>query len=290
MVKRINIRHEDLPYRITNLPSAILTGCKDKHTLLSVAISIFIKTHHGDSRFTGTSIRAIKKFFGVGQAKAEKIAKIIRYEGKFFKYNPFNDSVVAKTFKNKTIATKDRFGRNVWMMYAVKLKIDKAWTLRQIEVYIHDMLYLRAINATERSDKFYSCREIKNGILLTTKDALTLTKMKNIAGVCRSTAKRHLQRLAKNHTINIKKGYSQLVLTSVSKETIKEYGLEHVNFIHDTKRDFAYIVVPNEYNIINRSITQSFRNIIFNSKKRQTYNAPTKNVDIMNTQRMAMFD
>lgn len=290
MVKRINIRHEDLPYRITNLPSAILTGCKDKHTLLSVAISIFIKTHHGDSRFTGTSIRAIKKVFGVGQAKAEKIAKIIKYEGKFFKYNPFNDSVVAKTFKNKTIATKDRFGRKVWMMYAVKLKIDKTWTLRQIEVYIHDMLYLRAINATERSDKFYSCREIKNGILLTTKDALTLTKMKNIAGVCRSTAKRHLQRLAKNHTINIKKGYSQLVLTSVSEDTIKEYGLEHVNFIHDTKRDFAYIVVPNEYNIINRSITQSFRNIIFNSKKRQTYNAPTKNVDIMNTQRMAMFD
>lgn len=290
MVKRINIRHEDLPYRTTNLPSAILTGCKDKHTLLSVAISIFIKTHHGDSRFTGTSIRAIKKVFGVGQAKAEKIAKIIKYEGKFFKYNPFNDSVVAKTFKNKTIATKDRFGRKVWMMYAVKLKIDKTWTLRQIEVYIHDMLYLRAINATERSDKFYSCREIKNGILLTTKDALTLTKMKNIAGVCRSTAKRHLQRLAKNHTINIKKGYSQLVLTSVSEETIKEYGLEHVNFIHDKKRDFAYIVVPNEYNIINRSITQSFRNIIFNSKKRQTYNAPTKNVDIMNTQRMAMFD
>lgn len=290
MVKRINIRHEDLPYRITNLPSAILTGCKDKHTLLSVAISIFIKTHHGDSRFTGTSIRAIKNNFGVGQAKAEKIAKIIKYEGKFFKYNPFNDSVVAKTFKNKTIATKDRFGRNVWTMYAVKLKIDKTWTLRKIEVYIHDMLYLRAINATERSDKFYSCREIKNGILLTTKDALTLTKMKNIAGVCRSTAKRHLQRLADNRAINIKKGYSQLVLTSVSDETVKEHGLEHVNFIHDKKRDFAYIVVPNEYNIINRSITQSFRNIIFNSKKRHTYNAPTKNVDIMNTQRMAMFD
>ena len=189
MAKRINIRQEDLPYRITNLPSAILTECKDKHTLLSVAISIFIKTHHGDSRFMGTSIRAIRKTFGVGQSKAEKIAKILKYEGKFFKYNPYNDSVIAKTFKNKTIATKDKCGRKIWMMYAVKLKIDKTWTLRQIEVYIHDMLYLRAINATERSDKFYSCRKIKNGILLTTKDALTLTKMKNIGGVCKSTAK-----------------------------------------------------------------------------------------------------
>ena len=290
MAKRINIRQEDLPYRITNLPSAILTECKDKHTLLSVAISIFIKTHHGDSRFIGTSIRSIRKTFGVGQAKAEKIAKILIYEGKFFKYNPYNDSVIAKTFKKKTIATKDKCGRKIWMMYAVKLKIDKTWTLRQIEVYIHDMLYLRAINATERSDKFYSCRKIKNGILLTTKDALTLTKMKNIGGVCKSTAKRHLQRLAENHTINIKKGYSQLVLTSVSDDTVKEYGLEHVNFIHDNKRDLAYIVVPNEYNILNRSITQSFRNIIFNSKKRWTYNAPTKNVDIMETERMGAYN
>lgn len=289
MVKRINIRHEDLPYRIINLPSAILTGCKDKHTLLSVAISIFVKTHHGDSRFTGTSIRAIKKTFGVGQAKAEKIAKILKYESKFFNYNQYNDSVVAKTFKNKTISTKDKYGRNIWMMYAVKLKIEKTWTLRQIEVYIHDMLYLRAINATERSDKFCNGRINKKGILLTTKDASTLSKMGNIGGVCRSTAKKHLARLEKDSVINIKKGELRVVLCSVNEQNIKENDLENIRFIHDKKRNLGYIHTPNCYKITKLDIKKSFRNIIFNSKRRLTYNRPTKNVDIMETELMAMF-
>lgn len=151
------------------------------------------------------------------------------------------------------------------------------------------MIYLHAINATERSDKFYSCREIKNNILLTTKDALTLNKMKNIGGVCKSTARRQLLKLQANNMINIKQGYTQLVLSSVCEGSIRESGLEHVNIVYDKKRGFGYIVVPNQYKITNRSITRSFRNIIFNHKKRLTFNAKTKEVDIMETPLMGAY-
>lgn len=43
-------------------------------------------------------------------------------------------------------------------MYAVRLVIGKDWSLRDIEKYVHDMIYLHVINTTERGDRFYSCR------------------------------------------------------------------------------------------------------------------------------------
>lgn len=257
--------------------------------MLSVAVSLFIKAHAGDSRFRGTKIRAIKEFFGVGQVRAEKIAKIIKHNTKLFNYNSFTDTAVAKTFKNNIKVDNDKYGREIWMMYAVRVKIDKSWNLKKLEKHLHDLLYLNAINATERSDKFKNGIINKHGILLTTKDALTLSKMGHIGGVCRSTAKKHLARLHNDKVINITKGRLILVLSSVNEETIKEKGLSNVRFIHDKARNLGYIHTPNSYNIVRREVSQSFRNIIFNSKRRMTNNAPTKNVDIMDTELMAMF-
>ena len=289
MANKVNIRQEDMQMRIINLPTSILTKCKDKNTLRLVAVSLFVKAHSGDSIFRNTSVRNIRDKFGVGQVRARKIISDIKTNNTYFKYNSYNDTFVAKTFKNKTIVSENKYGKKIWSMYAVRLVIDKDWSLRDIEKYVHDMIYLHAINATERSDKFYSCREIKNNILLTTKDALTLNKMKNIGGVCKSTARRQLQKLQANNMIHIKQEYTQLVLASVCEGSIRESELEHVNLVYDKKRGFGYIVVPNEYKIINRSITQSFRNIIFNHKKRQTFNAKTKEVDIMETPLMGAY-
>ena len=288
-LNKVNMRQEDRQVRIFNLPISVLTECKDKKVLLSVALSLFIKAHAGDSRFRGTQIRALKSFFGVGQARAEKIANTLKTNTKYFIYNPFKDTAVAKTFKNKTIVSYDKYGRKIWMMYAVKVKIDKSWSLKTLEKYLHDLLYLNAINATERSDKFCNGRLNKKGILLTTKDALTLSKMGHIGGVCKSTAKKHLARLAKDSVISINKGELRVVLCSVNEQNIKENDLENVRFIHDKTRNLGYIHTPNSYKITRRDITQSFRNIIFNSKRRHTYNAPTKNVDIMDTELMAMY-
>ena len=290
MSKIVTKRQEDMQVRTINLPTSVLTKCKNKNVLLSVAVSMFIKAHSGDSRYKGTKIRDIKTFFGVGQTKAEKISKIIKTNNKHFSYNEYTDTVVAKTFKNKTIVSYNKHGRKLWYMYAVRLKIDKSWNLKKLETYIHDMLYLKAINATERSDKFYNCRRNEKGILLATKDSLTLTKMGRIGGVCRATAKNHLNRLSKENIIRVTKGELQLVLTSVNENTVNESGLGEVRFIHDRKRNFGYIHTPNEYNIMRRDITESFRNIIFNCKRRLTYNKPTKNVFIMDTDLMAMFD
>lgn len=289
MANKVNIRQEDMQMRIINLPTSILTKCKDKNILFSVAIALFVKAHSGDSMFRNTSVRNIRDKFGVGQVRARKIINAVKNNNTYFKYNKYTDAFVAKTFKNKTIVSDNKFGKKIWSMYVVRLVIDKDWSLLDIEKYVHDMIYLHAINATERSDKFYSCREIKNNILLTTKDALTLNKMKNIGGVCKSTARRQLLKLQANNMINIKQGYTQLVLSSVCEGSIRESGLEHVNIVYDRKRGFGYIVVPNQYKITNRSITQSFRNIIFNHKKRQTFNAKTKEVDIMETPLMAAY-
>lgn len=279
----------DSAFSVINLPASILNGCKDKTFLRSVAVSVFIKAHRGDSLFRNTSIRAIKSAMGVGQVRAKKVSETLKSDTRFFRYNKVTDTAIARTFKTEAETKYTSRGKRMVCMYAVRLRIDKSWSLTKIERYIHDMLYLKAINATERSDKFNASRFIKNNILLTTKDALTLTKMGHIGGVCRSTAKRHLERLNANSDISIKRGYTQVVLLSVNENTVRIAGLEHVNFIHDEKRNLGYIVVPNEYRIRRRELTDSFRNIILNSKRRHTYNAPVKSVDIMETELMGMF-
>lgn len=285
----VDIIKEDMAVRRINLPISILNNCRSKSELLSVAVSVFIKSHYGDSRIVGTNIRSIKSFFGVGQEKARKISNIIKNNSEYFSYNRRNDSVIARTFKNKMKHTQDKYGRRISMMYVVGLDIHKDWNLKKVEVYIHDMLYLNAVNATERSDKYYNCREIKNGLLLTTKDALTLTKMGNIGGVCRSTAKRHLERIERERKISIKHGYLQVALVTSNEDEVMDCGLENVKAVYDAKRGISYLFVPNSYSIIKRSITDSFRNIIYNHRKRWTENTPTKKVYIMDTELMAKF-
>ena len=290
MSTKINIRQDDLPYRNINLPTEVLTRCKDKQYLFKIAVSVFIKAHAGDSLFRGLSIRNIKERFGVGQTRAKKISAILKSGDELFRYDGDKDFAVASTFKNYAIHTTDKYGRRIKMMYAVRLKIDKSWNLKQVERYIHDNLYLKAINATERADKFVSSRIIQNNILLANKDALTLTKMKNIGGVCRSTANRHLDRMKSEGKISITRGKIQLVLTSLSDDAIKYAGLSKIRFIYNEKRWLGYIVSPNEYKIQKPEITYSFRNIIFNHSKRWTYNAPTKDVDIMDSERMGAYN
>lgn len=289
MTNNISTNSEKENYRIINLPISILKECKNKTYLRSVAVSIYIKTHRGDSLFRNTSIRSIKSSMGVGQAKAKKVSEMLKSESKFFKYNSYTDTVTARTFKNEAKVKYNRNGKRMVCMYAVRLKVEKSWGLTMIERYIHDMIYLNAVNATERSDKFNACRKIKNNILLTTKDALTLTKMGHIGGVCKSTAKRHLEKLKNNNAISIKYGYMQVVLWSVNENTVNDLGLRNVRFVKDGKRNLGYIFTPNEYHIANRNITQSFRHIIFNSKRRQKYNAPTNTIDILESEFMGMF-
>lgn len=291
MSTKINIRQDDFPFRNINLPTEVLNKCKSKEYLLKISVSIFIKAHSGDSLFRNLSIRNIKERFGVGQTKAKQIASILKSYKELFRYNSYNDYAVANTFKGYAETTTDKHGRRIKMMYAVRLKIDKSWNLKQVQRYIHDRLYLKAINATERSDKFVSgSKTIQNNILLATQSALTLNKMGKIGGVHRSTAKKHLDRLQNEGKIIIKRGEIQLVLTSISDEAINHAGLSRIRFIRDEKRLLGYIVSPNEYKINKTDITYSFRNIIFNHKKRMKYNHKTKCVDIMETELMGAYN
>lgn len=286
--KSINIQNDR--YSVVNLPTELLTLCKDKNVLASVAVSMMIKAHNGDSVLRRTSIRYIRETFGVGQARATRIQAMLR-TNPMFVYKPYNDTVIARSFRNAyTKVDTDKHGRTIYMMYAVRLTIDKKWTLKQVERYIHDNLYLKAVNATERSDKFQNCRRIANNILSASKDALTLTKMKNIGGVCRSTARRHLYRMEAEGRLTIKRGYMQLALVAVSQDEIESRGMERVRFIHDSRRNFGYIVVPNEYHIADRRITESFRNIIFNHSKRVRKSQSKRASDIFDTPMMAMFN
>ena len=79
MANKVNIRQEDMQMRIINLPTSILTKCKDKNTLFSVAIALFVKAHSGDSMFRNTSVRNIRDKFGVGQVRARKIINHVVY-------------------------------------------------------------------------------------------------------------------------------------------------------------------------------------------------------------------
>lgn len=289
----MDIRNNDIEQTklVINLPTEILKQCKDKETLRCVAVSLYIKFLKGDSIFKGLSIRNVRNTFKVGQTKAKQIIKDLSSNKRYFNYKPYNSSVVAKTFRNKTIVTRDKANRKIWTMYAVKVQFNKDWSLRDLEKHLHNLIYLNAINATERSDKFTSSREIKNNILLTTKDALILSKLAKIGGVCKSTARNHMNKLCGKGIISIKKGGIQFALSCVNENTIREAGLINTRILVDESTGFGYVVSANEYHIINRDYNEMFKHIIFNHTKRLTNNpSKRKPTNIMETELMGAYN
>lgn len=270
MIDSVNIENKKKEVVRINLPLSMLVKCNDKKVLRSIAISVFIKAHNQDSVLRVLDIRNIKSTFSCGQNKAKQIQKELKSNNTLFKIKGYSNSVVARTFKTRknVIKTTDKLNRDIWMMYAIGLDIDKSWNLSKVEKYIHNQLYLNAINATERSDKFHSNGLIKPTILSATKDALTMKKMARIGGVCRSTAYRHLKALKSEKAISVKKGCLQVISYTPNDESIKADGFGNVRFVYDKNYCLAYVIMANEYHIINRSITKRFRNIIFNHKRR----------------------
>lgn len=278
MINSVNIENKKKTVVRINLPLSMLVKCNDKKVLRSTAISVFIKAHNQDSVLRGLDIRNIKSIFSCGQNKAKQIQKELKSNNTLFKFKGHSNSVVARTFKTRknVIKTTDKLNRDIWMMYSIGLDICVEWNLYEVEKYIHNQLYLNAINATERSDKFHSNRVIKPNILSATKEALTMTKMAKIGGVCRATAYRHLYKLQGEDVISIKKGGLQIVSYTPNEESLKADGLDKVRIVYDENCAFAYIISANEYHILDRSTTKRFRNIILNHKKRLVHHSSNK--------------
>lgn len=261
---------------LINLPISILRECKKKDTLRAIALSLFIKAHRGDSTLRDTSIRNLMKVLHCGQKRATQCFKDLTNNKRLFIQTNSN-SFIAKTFK--TNIKKDRNRRNgiIYECYCYKMAIKKDWSLRDIETHLRDALLTYAINAKERRE-ISSNYEPKKQTLSNSSDWLTFSKLANISGFSRSTARRHIYKLESKKIISVKKGSTNVVCASSSDEALACYGI-NANSIVITKNGVAIIFTPNEYHIANRKVTDSFRNIIYNHSHRYTMNCNADNVD-----------
>ena len=239
----------------------------------SLAASLMIKAHAGDSNFKCATIASIKSFFGCGQTVAARIKEAMTSCDMLFRYKSYNNSVVAVSYKSEITDSLNKAGRLMRHCFVVALDVCKECKLKDIEKQLRKAMMLNAINGVERKNGNKS--NVQEQPLFADRNTLTLRKMSNIIGKSRTTARRELKRLEGNEIISITRASLVLVCESANPEALKAEGLlGRKGLIVNPYDNRVYVCAPNQYHILKREVTKSFKNIIYNCARRLTTNDP----------------
>jgi len=204
-----------------------------------------------------------------GQSKAKTLLNACKNNSELFVYNEDNNSLTAIRMHNYVELTTDKHNRKIYQEYNIKFEI-KDYSLRELIKKFRGCLFLSAINAKERIDKFES--DGNRTILCNSHSVLTGKKFSNICGTSRTSFLRLAKDLQSKKIITKHDSSIRLASQSINKEGIKEFKSHNPNsfLVYDLKRNLAYSVSPTSYSINNLSTNRKFTNIIFNYSKRQT--------------------
>lgn len=251
-----------------------------------LCLSISIKMMSGSSRY---KIKTLKKFmsdFGLNSKKAKILLDEARSNSSLFRFDEDKNTLIAKTYKHNCTITNDKKGRRIYQMYCMKMNIGDNFKIGYIKREIRKLLILCAVNISERMDKFQSriykpCRK-SDGVF-------SLQNFAHIAGVTRKTVTKYVNQLKDESRLNVHKGELCDIVERVDIDTILKAKSEN-KYVMITRQGYGCIYHNTRYSIANRSVNDSFVNIIFNHSKRLTYNAPKNNVNIMDTELMGAYN
>lgn len=129
---------------------------------------------------------------------------------------------------------------------------------------------LRQLSAKASSDEL----QRHQNLCSETKKPLTHKYLANIAGVSRSTATRHLNKLSKGEN---------RIMDVTTHDKIPVYDIEHGIVINDIPNRkpfisgrFAYVRDANDYAFLDGNHSKHFKHIIYNHKGRRTDNRIVK--------------
>lgn len=218
------------------------------------------------------------KLFGVSYKKALRVMDSIKSH-RFFIYNPKKNCLFAKSFKTKETVPYGRKKRyEAQADFCRKLKVGDDVLLRDLVRELRNTLLIGVIQAKEArsssQDNFSVRGKFSNGYETDAKRAIPQRLFASAIGLSRSSACRYIKKLEKKG--DIKKGdmVAECVIHCLNEETLNEYFSLHKNdglyawFDVKSGSWSAWKMYGYEYAIINRPISDSYKNVIHNYKRK----------------------
>lgn len=253
---------------VLNIPIDIIKRYKatksDKELL---AFSIGIKCMFSNSVITAVTPYKVMNLFHVSHSRAKRLIDEAKSDIGLFTVQ--GDRITANTFKSKEI--KKSIGRTPFAYtsdYCYKLH-KKEYSIRELVLELNRIILLCAVNSIDRDNFPQSNGKPKQNRCALTKD-LTLRKLGNISGTSKSTAHRLMNDMYSSGTLNKTSAHGEMVIPSVNSASVEEWrkrtGKKH--FIYNPKDGSGWIVIPCSYSIKDRNLTERFKHVIYNHKKR----------------------
>lgn len=258
--------------RLINVPIKLLQRCKDDKTSLEMlAIAIIIKQAHTDSKLYNISTGTFKKLFGVCYYKAKSLIAQCK-ESDLFDYNANHDFLRAKSFKDKT-EKEFKHGKYRGTSDFV-VKISLTGSLKEMVRLLRELLIFNAVNAKERISVKSHRGNSLNPKDVSAEKAITVRQMGSCMGMSKTSALRYIKRLEQQGKISKGKSTYCCVIPFLNPYTAERYIKITGDTLFFAMRNFkqgcwqGWKKIGCIYSILKREISDSFKHVIYNHKKR----------------------
>lgn len=274
-----------------NIPISYLADAANKPRQWElVCFSVFIKIMRGDSKYMPHTTQSVKNDLKCNFYTAQRLVNDAKNNHDMFRYDYKRNVLTANKYAHRVEYT--RRNEEIDTTYCLKIDVAKdlpKLSLSAISKLLRERLLLNAINAAYRTNEFLLWASDNMPSPRSRKVELTLKKLSNIIGRSKPTVIRMINDMKERKIIKAKQFNMVMVLDNVNEITMSEIKKEkHIRPFVINGRGF--VRRANVYTLDDGRIERSFVHIIYSHKKRRTFNASEKSVDIMDTPLMAMFN
>ena len=259
--------------KVLNIPMDLLKeikGNRGEQELL--AFSLLIKMNYIHGAVNDFSIYKVRQICYCSYARAKRIFERAKEDTKYFRYIPEQNRLETINLKKRyTKAGYNSHGFRIWSMYAHKIEI-RDFTLAEMIRRFDDALFLNAINAVERRNKFQSdsngndnaCERSSSASF----DTLSQKQLAKVVGAKnKMTVYRITKRLEFTHRLVVDRK-ELFMVTNCTSDAALAFDEITSPLIVDSKTGYGYWRFKNGYALTSDTVRKQFTNVIFNHSRR----------------------
>lgn len=255
----------------------------DKNALEMLACAIIVKATYQNSCFYNLQITRIMDLFGVAHKKAHKVKESLK-QSSFFIYNEDKDCVFAKSFKPKTFKNYGKGGKlKARADFCRKISVEVGneerknnTSLKELVRLLRETLLLCVIHASEQDNFIVSGLKKEVVTKPNVQRATPQRKFAKALGLSRSSANRYIKKLISREDIKRGDMLCECIIHHLNDDTLQDYFTTNKNdglvaWYDEVSGSWsAWKMYGFEYITWNRTISESFKNVIFNYRYKNT--------------------
>lgn len=261
--------------RKINVPIALMKECShDKLRLECLALAVIIKRTFTNSTLYGVNVGKFRRTFGCSYTKAQKMIEAVK-DCDLFVYNEKHDFLFAKSFKSREVKRCGKNGKFLANADFCKKIYESAGTLRDVTRLLRETLLANVMVAQQRELLGGNAKEIQSHCKATrSKAPIALRKFAKSISMSKSSAGRYLSKMEKDKKVSKSEIVAECVLPYYTSEKAGEWLERHprqrlwVWFSEKYHQFTAWITYGRRYSLCDGTFDRSFRNVIYNHRKR----------------------